>query len=77
MSGHQTITVRYEYDPKAEAWSALTDMPGMTSHGKTLEDAQAQARDAVASWLELPAEQSLEDAGITIVDEVVDDGSRY
>lgn len=63
-----TIVMRYEYAPEVDAWSAVGDTPGCATFGSTLTEAHAQARDAVATWLELPDERSLEDAGVAIID---------
>ena len=63
--------VRYEYDPPTHAWSALTHADhGPASWGRTLEEARTNIRDAIATRLELPDDQTLEDAGITVIDEV-------
>ena len=72
MQDHpRTFVVRYEWDGRVKAWSAVTDTPGLATHGRTLAQAQAHARDAVATWLELPDERSLDDAGVAIVDQVI------
>ncbi len=71
MDEVRTFVVRYEFDGRARAWSAVTDTPGLATFGRTLAQAQAHARDAVATWLELPDERSLEDAGVRVIDQVV------
>ncbi|MCY7419478.1 MAG: hypothetical protein LH650_13505 [Chloroflexi bacterium] len=70
-SSTRTVEVRYDWDPRAKAWAAVTDTPGLTTFGRSLASAQAHARDAVATWLELPEGQSLDEAGVVIVDRVV------
>lgn len=46
-------TVIVEYDPEASAYSVLVPaLPGCTSQGKTLEDALANAREAIAGHIE-------------------------
>jgi hypothetical protein len=71
MDEPRTLVVRYEYDGRARAWSAVADTPGLATFGRTLAQAQAHARDAVATWLELPDDRSLEDAGYRVIDQVV------
>ncbi len=67
----RTYRVRYDYDAPTRAWSALTDPDhGPASWGRTLDEARSNIRDAIASRLELPDEQTLEEAGITVIDEV-------
>lgn len=71
MDEVRTFVVRYEFDGRARAWSAVTDTPGLATFGRTLAQAQAHARDAVATWLALPDVRSLEDAGVRVIDQVV------
>ena len=71
MTGPQTFEVRYDWDARARAWSAVSEDPRVASGGRTLIAAQANFRDAVATWLELPDEQSLDDAGVVVIDHVV------
>jgi predicted RNase H-like HicB family nuclease len=67
----RTYRVRYECDPATRAWSALTHVDhGPASWGRTLEEARANIRDAIATHLELPDGLTLDDAGITVIDEV-------
>jgi hypothetical protein len=71
MDEARTYVVRYEYDGRARAWSAVTDTPGLATFGRTLAQTQAFAREAVATWLGLPDDRALEDAGVRVVDQVV------
>jgi hypothetical protein len=64
-------TVRYEYDPKARAWSAVSDSPRVASWGRTLAQAKSSVREAIELQLDLPDEQSLDAVGVVVEDQVV------
>ncbi len=70
-TGTRTWIVRYEYDPKARAWSAVSDSPRVASWGRTLGQARASVREAIELRLDLPDGQSLDDMGIVVQDQVV------
>ena len=67
----RTWIVRYEYDPKARAWSAVSDSPRVASWGRTLAQARASVREAIELHLDLPDSQSLDDTGVVVQDQVV------
>ena len=67
----RTWIVRYEYDPKARAWSAVSDSPRVASWGRTLAQARASVREAIELHLDLPDSQSLDDIGVVVQDQVV------
>ena len=69
----RTITVRYEYDQAARAWSAVADTGG-ASWGRTYEQARSSAREALALWYDLPDDKDLADVGVEVVDIPVIDG---
>lgn len=69
--GPRKWTVRYEYDPKAKAWSAVSDSPRVASWGRTLAHARASVREAIELYLDIPDDQSLEDVGVVVHDQVV------
>jgi predicted RNase H-like HicB family nuclease len=64
-------TVRYDYDPKARAWSAVSDPPRVASWGRTLAQARACVREAIELHLDLPDSQSLDDIGVVVQDQVI------
>lgn len=66
-----TWTVRYEYDPKVRAWSAVSESPRIASWGRTLAQARASVREAIELHLDLPGTQSLDDLGVVVQDQVV------
>ena len=67
----KTWRVRYEYDRKARAWSAVSDSPRVASWGRTLAQARASVREAIELHLDLPDSQSLDDIGVMVQDQVV------
>src|SRR4051812_36668976 len=64
----RTWTIRYEYDPKARAWSAVSDSPRVASWGRTLARAQASVREAIELHLDLPDGRSLDGVGVVVQD---------
>jgi hypothetical protein len=68
-----TITVRYEYDPAARAWSAVADTGG-SSWGRTFAQARASVREALALWYDLPDDKEITDFGVDIIDIPVVEG---
>lgn len=63
----RTITVRYEYDPAARAWSAVADTGG-SSWGRTFAQARTSIREALALWYDLPDDRELSDMGVEVLD---------
>ncbi|MBX3032006.1 MAG: hypothetical protein KF809_17820 [Chloroflexi bacterium] len=69
----RTITVRYEYDPPTRAWSAVAASGG-ASWGRSLGQARASVREALALRYDLPDDATLESEGVVLHEEyLIDD----